>query len=64
MTTVRRQGEIIQIHDNNYSALVKTFRRQNIALDIWKIVKQCLNVAQKAKKCSNSVQKSRNSKIV
>ena len=28
-------------------------------LNMWKIVKKCLNVAQKAKKCSNSAQKSR-----
>ena len=41
-TTVRRQGEIIPIHDDRIIRLttrqLTTFRRQNIALNMWKIV--------------------------
>ena len=44
MTTVRRQGEIIPIHDDRIIRLttrqLTTFRRQNIALNMWKIVKK------------------------
>ena len=54
MTTFRGQGGIIQIHDNGITrrGLLKTFRRQIIKLNMWKIVKKkkkCLSVAQKAK---------------
>ena len=44
MTTVRRQGEIIQIHDNRITQLTKNVSKTKY----WKIVKKCLNVAQKA----------------
>ena len=38
--------------------LLKTFQRQNIAFNMWNIVKKkCLIVAQKVKKCSISAQK-------
>ena len=50
MTTFRGQGGIIQILDNRISrrGLLKTFRRQNIELNMWKIAKKnCFNVAPK-----------------
>ena len=38
---------------------LKTFRRQNIALNMWKAVKKkCLNVAQKARKNAQILLKS------
>ena len=38
---------------------LKTFRRQNIALNMWKTVKRkCLNVAQKARKNAQILLKS------
>ena len=42
MTTFRGQGGIIQILDNRISrrGLLKTFRRQNIGLNMWKIAKK------------------------
>ena len=42
MTTFRGQGGIIQIHDNGITrrGLLKTFRRQIIKLNMWKIVKK------------------------
>ena len=52
MTTFRGQGGIIQILDNRITrrGLLKTFRRQNIELNMWKIAKKknCLNVAPKS----------------
>ena len=58
MITVKRQGGIIQIMIIELLGLLKTFRRQKTAINMWKIVKKkCLNVAQKAKKCSNFARK-------
>ena len=46
MTTVKRQGEIIQIDDNRITQLTENVSKTKY----WKIVKKCLNVAQKAQK--------------
>ena len=44
MTAFRGQGGIIQIHDNRSRitrrGLLKTFGRQNIELNMWRIVKK------------------------
>ena len=56
-TTARRVAtsslkvELFKFVIREFIGLLKTFRRQNIALNMWKIVKNCLNVAHKAKKC-------------
>jgi len=43
--------ELFKSAITEFFGLLKTFGRQNIALNMWKIVKKkCLNVAQKAKK--------------
>ena len=51
MTTARRQGGQFKFVIKELLGLLKTFQRQDIAFNMWKIVKKlkCLIVAQKVK---------------
>ena len=65
MTTVRRQGGIIQIHNNRITRLTENVSKTKNCI---KQVKKCkkkkgLTVARKTKKCSNFAQKSRKCSI-
>ena len=67
MTTVRRQGGIIQIHDNRITRLTENVSKTKNCI---KQVKKCKKkkkksstVARKTKKCSNFAQKSRKCSI-
>ena len=62
MTTVSRQGaQLSKFVIKELLGLLKTFQRQDIALNMWKIVKKIkmLNCCPKSEKCSISAQKSR-----
>ena len=62
MTTVRRYGgQLFRFVIKELLGLLKTFQRQDIALNMWKIVKKIkmLNCCPKSEKCSISAQKSR-----
>ena len=53
MTTVKRQGGIIQIHDNRITQLTENVSKTKYCIKHaknWKEKKRCLNVAQQAKK--------------
>ena len=47
MKTVRRQGGIIQIRDKRITQLTE---RQNIAFNMWKVVKKVLKCCPKGEK--------------
>ena len=70
MTAFRGQGGIIQIHDNRSRitrrGLLKTFGRQNIELNMWRIVqKKVLKCCPKCEIMLSSAQKPRkNSRVV
>ena len=50
MTTVRRQGGIIQIHDNRITQLTENVSKTKYCIkNEENCKKKCLNVAQKAK---------------
>ena len=51
MTTVRRKGGIIQIHDNRITRLTENVSKTKYCIkNVENCKKKCLNVAQKAKK--------------
>ena len=60
MITIRRQGGFIQIHDNRDRLPENVSKAKYCIKQVENCKKKCLeNVAQTAKKCSNSAQKSR-----